>query len=45
MIKYEELGFEAESAPDESRFAKVNAATKLIAERICALNPDKKTEE
>ena len=45
MIKYEELGFETESAPDESRFAKVNAASKIIAERICALNPDKKAEE
>lgn len=45
MIKYEELGFEAESAPDESRFAKVNAASKIIAERICALNPDKNEEK
>ena len=44
MIKYEELGFETEITSDESRFAKVNAASKLIAERICALNPEKNKE-
>ena len=44
MIKYEELGFETEITSDESRFARVNAASKLIAERICALNPDKNKE-
>ena len=44
MIKYEELGFEKESSEDEGRFGKVNAASKMIAERICALNPDKDSE-
>lgn len=44
MIKYEELGFETKTAEDESRFGKVNAASKIIAERICSLNPDKNTE-
>lgn len=44
MIKYEELGFETDNAEDNSRSAKVNAASKIIAERICSLDPDRNIE-
>ncbi len=44
VIKYSEFGFESETDADGGRFSKISEASKLIAERICALEPEKNNE-